>query len=133
MAQTCPNVTYSASFSSKYNHKIDGSYYGKEGKNYHCYNGGDSWIKYGVQDDPVGIAQLKTATLTQKFKATKTTYTKKIHSCYVHTWKSMACSMSVSGSAGQSGGKPSYGISITAQPSIKDKSWPLYNFVSFDW
>lgn len=131
--QSCPTITTSSKFSSTYNYKTNGSKNGKEGTNYFMTDGGDSWVKYEVVDDPIGLAQLKTFELTQTFKAQTTSATKKINSYYIHTWKQMSVSVSVSGSAGTTGGKPSAGVSLSFSPTISDKQWQLYNPVSFNW
>ncbi len=131
--QSCPTVTSETSFSSRYNYKTSGSIYGIQGKNYFLSDGGDSWAKYEVVDDPTGLAQLKTFELVQKFKAISTTKTKKINSYYIHTWEAMSVSVSVGGEVGMSGKEPSAGVSLSITPSITDKQWQLYNYVSFDW
>ncbi len=131
--QACPTVTSSVRFSSKYNYETNGSKNGIEGKNYFKENGGDSWVQYEVVDDPAGLAQLSEFSLSQTFRAQITTETKKINSYYIHTWKQMDVTVSVSGSAGVSGGKPSAGVSLSFTPSIKDKQWQLYNYIAFNW
>lgn len=131
--QACPTVTNSAIFSSTYNYSTNGSKNGQEGINYFMTGGGDSWIKYEVVDDPVGIAQLNTFRLQQTFKAQTTTATKKINSYYIHTWKEMSVSVTVGGNAGTSGGKPSAGVTLSFTPTISGKQWQLYNFVSYNW
>lgn len=45
----------------------------------------------------------------------------------------MSVSVSVSGNAGKSGGQPSAGVSLSFTPTISDKQWQLYNFVSYNW
>lgn len=131
--QACPTVTSSVRFSSKYNHETSGSINGIEGKNYFKENGGDSWIQYEIVDAPAGLAKLSEFSLSQTFRAQITTETKKINSYYIHTWKQMDVTVSVSGSAGVSGGKPSAGVSLSFTPSIKDKQWQLYNYIAFNW
>lgn len=131
--QACPTVTSRAIFSSTYNYSTSGSKNGQEGTNYFMTDGGDSWVKYEVVDDPAGLAQLKTFRLQQTFKAKTTETTKKINSYYIHTWKQMSVSVSVSGNAGKSGGQPSAGVSLSFTPTISDKQWQLYNFVSYNW
>lgn len=131
--QACPTITNSVRFSSKYNYETSGSKNGQEGTNYFRTDGGDSWVKYEVVDDPVGLAQLSEFSLSQTFKAQSTTATKKINSYYIHTWKQMSVAVSVGGSAGVSGGKPSAGVSLSFAPTISDKQWQLYNSISFDW
>lgn len=131
--QSCPTVTNSAIFSSTYNYSTNGSKNGQEGINYFMTDGGDSWVKYEVVDDPTGIAQLKIFSLQQTFKAQTTTTTKKINSYYIHTWEEMSISVSASGNAGTSGGKPSAGVTLSFTPTTVDKHWQLYNFVSYNW
>lgn len=131
--QACPTITSSVIFNSTYNHETSGSKNGQEGKNYFKTDGRDSWVRIGIVDDPVGLAQLSTFRLTQTFKAQSTSETKKINSYYVHTWKQMSVSVSVSGNAGVTGGKPSAGVSLGLSPSIVDKQWQVYNFVTYNW
>lgn len=131
--QSCPTVTSSSVFRSTYNYSTDGSKNGQEGINYFLTDGKDSWVKYEVVDDPVGLAQLKTFSLGQTFRARTTSSTKKINSYYIHTWKDMSVSVSVSGTAGVTGGSPSAGVALSFTPTIKDKQWQLYNFVSYNW
>lgn len=131
--QACPTITNSSRFSSTYNYETSGSKNGKEGTNYFMTDGGDSWVKYEVVDDPSGLAQLKTFSLSQTFRAQATTATKNINSYYIHTWKQMSVSVSASGNAGVSGGKPSAGVSLSFTPTVADKQWQLYNYISFNW
>lgn len=133
VAQSCPTVTKSSSFSSTYNYSTSGSKNGQNGKNYFLSNSGKSWVEYEVVDDPVGLAQLHTFCLTQTFSAKSTSATKKINSYYIHTWKSMSVSVSVGGNAGLSGDEPSAGVSLNLTPSLSEKFWRLSNFVSFNW
>lgn len=133
VVQACPTITNSDWFSSTYNYETSGSKNGQEGINYFRTDGNDSWVKYEVVDDPVGLAQLETFSLSQTFKAQSTTATKKINSYYIHTWKQMSVTVTANGSAGVSGGKPSAGVALSFSPSISEKQWQLYNSVSFDW
>lgn len=131
--QACPNVTSKSEFGCDYNYKTSGSTTGQEGTHFFRRDGADSWVKYGVIDDPVGRAQLKDFALTQTFIAKVTSETKKINSYYVHTWKSMDISVSVSGEAGSAGGIPAYSVGLTITPTIVDRSWQIYNSVSYNW
>ena len=131
--QSCPNTVSSDSFSSTYNYSTSGSTNGQEGINFRRSGGNNSWVQYDVVDDPVGIAQLKTFSLVQKFKAKATSRTKKIKSYYVHTWKKMTISVAVNGTAGKSGGEPAASVGLTITPSVVEKQWKLYNYVSYDW
>lgn len=78
-------------------------------------------IMFKIYYGAIGLAQLKTFALTQTFKAQTTSATKKINSYYIHTWRQMSVSLSVSGSAGTTGGKPSAGVSLSFSPTISDK------------
>lgn len=131
--QSCPTVTSSSSFSSTYNYSTSGSKNGQNKKNFFYKDGGPSWIEVEVVDDPIGLAQLSSFTLTQTFKAKATSTTKKIYSYYIHTWKSLDITVSASGSAGLSGETPSVGVTLQYTPSIKNNDWKVYNYVSYDW
>lgn len=131
--QACPTVTIDSHLSTSYNYTVNGSTAGKEGDTFFLEDGGDSWTRYSVKDDPVGKAQLKSFVCSQSFKAQSTSQTKKINSYYVHTWKKMSLSVTASGTAGLSGGKPSASITLSLTPSIAEKQWNVYNFVSFNW
>lgn len=131
--QTCPNITDSYDFTAQYNHKIDGSFDGKNGKEFWAESGHDSWINIAVKDDPVGIAQLKKAILTQTFRSVSNDYTKKIHSCYVHTWDTVTIDTSFSGQAGIAGGEPTAGVGITCTPRVQNKSQSIYNYVAYNF
>lgn len=131
--QSCPNVTTDPSFKPTYNYKTNGSLNGKNGENWWKKDGGDSWIQYGVEDDPKGISQLHAFSLKQKFKAKATSKTKKINSYYVHTYKAVTFSVSVKGAAGSGGESPPVEVSLNIKPSIDDRSWQLYNCASYEF
>lgn len=131
--QACPTVTTRSVFSSTYNYSTNGSKKGQEGINYFLTDGKDSWVKYEVVDDPLGLAQLQTFSLMQTFEAKATSTNKKINSYYIHTWKQMSVSVSVGGTAGVSGGKPTAGVSLSFTPTFSEKQWQLYNYVTYNW
>ncbi len=131
--QACPTVTSSTSFSSTYNYSTNGSTYGQNGINYFLADGGNSWVKYEIVDDPLGIAQLHTFYCTQTFSAISTSATKKINSYYVHTWDTISISVTTSGSAGTSEGYPAASVELSITPSIVEKSWQLYNPLSYSF
>lgn len=135
ISQSCPNatITSSDSFSSKYNYATNGSTDGQSGVNFHKHSGGKNWICYAVVDDPLGKAQLHTFSLTQKFKAKANTKAKKIYSYYVHTWAQMGVKISASGTAGVSGGEPTAGITLNITPTLSEKRWQLYSYVTYNW
>ncbi len=131
--QTCPVVISSSFFTSTYNYKTNGSASGQKNVNYWLADGGNGWKEYQITDDPAGSAQLKTFTQTSMFYADSTKKTKAINSYYIHTWKSMKVSVSVSGNCGISGGEPSAGIELSITPSIQEKSWKCYDYVSYNF
>lgn len=129
--QACPITTSSVAFASKYNYATDGSKDGQEGKNFRQSRGGDSWIEYRITDDPLGLAQLTWFRLTQKFYAKPAKAVRKINSCYNHTWASMNFNISISGSAGSSKGEQTNDVSLIVTPTVEEKSWNIYNYVSY--
>lgn len=131
--QACPAVVSSSSFSSRYNYTTKGKRDGQEGANYSQADGGNCWIEYKVDDDPLGIAQLESFNITQVFKAKSTKATKKINSYYVHTWASLSIRASATATPGVSGGNPAVNVGLSISPTIKEKQWQLYNYVSYNW
>lgn len=131
--QSCPVMTTKDYLNSTYTHNTDGSKNGQMGINYFRRDGGSSWVKYEIADNPSGLAQLSTFKLTQTFSAQATSETKKIYSYYVHTWKAMSVSATATGNVGTSGGSPSMGVSLTIIPSIESKQWQIYDYVVYSW
>lgn len=131
--QSCPVITSGDEFVCDYNYKTDGSTSGKEGTHFIDTAGEDSWVVYSVKDDPIGLAQLSAFTLTQPFKAKATTSPKKIHSYYVHTWDSMSIDASATGSAGKSGGEPSFEVGMEFHLSKEKKWWQVHNAVEYNF
>lgn len=131
--QSCPVITTKDSFSSTYTHNTSGSKNGQLGINYFRTNGGNSWVKYDIIDNPSGLAQLSTFRLTQTFSAQSTSEAKKINSYYVHIWEAMSVTATATGNAGTSGGVPSMGVSLTIIPTIVAKQWQIYDYVTYKW
>lgn len=99
---------------------------GKQGDEFWRNDGGDHYIHWGIEDDPLGIRQNRRFTLTCESEGPARSTTRMINSYYVHTWKSLSLSVSVSASSERQ-------VSLTLTPSIKDNNWQLYNYVSFDF
>ena len=131
--QSCPTVTSTSTFACDYNYKTNGQTTGQEGVNFFETDGGDSWIEFSVEDDPLGLAQLQAFALTQTFRAKATTKTKKIHSHYIHTWQTMSLDVTASGTAGLQGQDPAVEVGLSITPSKETKWWPLHNSVSYNW
>lgn len=121
--QSVPNVFSRTSdyLTVEYNNGLtamNGTHYSRE-------NGNSSYVRYSVVDDPLGLAQLSRCTLTAKYKA-KAGTGRMVNSYYIHTWKKMSLSVTVSGDTSKA-----VGLSVT--PSISNKSWQVYSYVSFDF
>ncbi len=101
---------------------------GKEavsGEHYWLCDGGSNYVKYGIVDDPVGLAQMEEGRIKTEYYA-KSGTDRIINSYYVHTWKSMSVDVSVSASSEEE-------VTLDIDPGIEDKSWTLYAYVSFDF
>lgn len=101
------------------------TYNGVEGDNYFLINGDGSYIEYEVEDDPFGMSRLHYFFLDSKYYSSNYSGYRTMNSYYVHTWKSMSLSVSASVSA--------KACSLNLTPSIADKSWQAYNYVSFNF
>lgn len=125
--QTCPTSMsrQSDSINIVYNHGRTA----KSGVDYSRKDGGANYIQYSVADDPAGINQMKSCTLiVNSTGKANSSHNRMINSYYVHTWKSL--SISVSASASLNSDKQ-YGISLTITPTINEKSWNVYSYVTF--
>ena len=113
-------------FSPLYWYKVGttGSYSGRNGTEYWMNSAHDQYAGYKVVDDPFGINQLQTYTLTTDCYGSSTSSVRKAYSYYVHTWKSISVSFSLSVNAQL---EPELVIS----PEDTEKSWSLCNPVSF--
>lgn len=121
--QTTPNTfaRYDDALSLTYNNERTP----KSGTDYSCDDGNDTYIKYSIADDPVGTAQMTNCTLTTYCKAYPSSG-RTINSYYIHTWTSMSCTASIEASTDKA-------VSLSITPSISQKSWPLYSYVTFDF
>ncbi len=109
-------------FSAEYDNGTDGV----NGEEFWRENGNSSYVRYAIEDDPFGFVQNKSFRLTTKSIAPGSTEVRQIASYYVHTWKQMNLSVSVDVCSDKS-------VTLSLTPSIKDKSWQVYNYVSFDF
>lgn len=123
------NMTIASdSLTAIYNKNVGstGSKYGRNGYEYSRINGGAAYIEYSVKDDPAGTNQLNTVNLIASTKGPSSSSTRKINSYYVHTWSSLSVSVQVSVNTSEE-------VTLTITPSVKDKSWQLYNYVTFNF
>lgn len=97
---------------------------------YRRMKGGEQYVQYAIEDDPFGPKQLREADIITSSYAKSTSSMKRVNSYYIHTWKSL--SISVSASAKTNTNKVSE-VSLSIKPSIKNKSWKLYNYVTFNF
>lgn len=127
--QACPSSLSrsTSNLSVTYNH-------GKSpvnGTDYSLENGDANYVRYSVKDDPAGIDQLSKVSLTVNSKGSPiANKSRMINSYYVHTWKSMSLSVTAGASANND---KTYGVSLSLTPSISDKSWQVYSYVSFSF
>lgn len=99
--------------------------YGSAQDDYSRVSGGKNWVQYSIVDDPFGPRQLTEVALDGYCDGDFSIATRKINSYYVHTWKQLSLSISVDAELSGTG------LSIT--PSIEDKSWSLYSYVTFNF
>lgn len=102
------------------------SWFGRPGQEYWRENGGSSYIRYGIKDDPFGLNQLESYDLFTTCWGKPTSATRKINSYYVHTWTEMTLNVSVSLNSSKEAG-------LTLNPGKTEKSWQLYNYVTFNF
>lgn len=101
------------------------AYNGNEGKEYTITDGGNTYIQVKLKDDPLGLGRLSMCILrtTQysNFNGLKT-----INSYYVHTWKELDISVSISAHSNKE-------ASLTISPSISKQNWQVYSYVTFNF
>lgn len=102
------------------------SWFGRPGQEYWRENGGSSYIRYGVKDDPFGPNQLESYDLFTTCWGKPSSATRKINSYYVHTWTDMTLDVSVSLNTSKE-------VGLTLSPKKAEKSWQLYNYVTFNF
>lgn len=95
-----------------------GSYRRVTSKNNYAY--------YAVEDDPTGWRQLRSASVITSSYAKYNKNAKRVNSYYIHTWKQLSLKTSISANTSKE-------VSLKITPSIKNKSWQLNNYVSFNF
>lgn len=101
---------------------------GEAGIHSHPDNGGENFIKYVVQDDPLGLKQLSNFVLFAQYYGPAKNYSRTVHSVYTHTWATVDIDVEVSLNVDTNHGLGG-GIAIT--PSVEEKSWNLFSNVTF--
>lgn len=108
----------------------DGEYGGSS--HYHLDEIDDNYICYAVKDDPLGTKELTSFILIANYYGTSKTYTRNIHSKYVHTWASVGIK-----SIGIKFSYDTIGHIISVFPKIElentNKSWKLPSNVAFNF
>lgn len=99
---------------------------GEEGKDFFIEDGHSQYIKIKVKDDPLGWNHLSLCVLGTYNSVKPYEGTRMVNSYYVHTWKAVSISVSVSASSDKA-------VSLQITPTSVDKSWQLYNYVSFNF
>lgn len=97
---------------------------------YRRVKGSSKYVQYAITDDPIGPSQLKEASVITSSYAKLDKGTKRVNSYYIHTWKSLSVKVSVSASRSSREGSQ---VKLQIVPSIKNKSWQIYNYVSFNF
>ncbi len=118
------------SFTSIYNTSnnpdlTSGVYTGVEGKEYTISDGGNTYLKVKMKDDPLGLSRLAMCLLSTT-QSSSSGGLRTINSYYVHTWKDMDISVSVSLHSNKE-------ALLEITPSISEKSWQLYSYVTFNF
>ncbi len=122
--QSTPNtwVRLTDTMTARYDDATDG----EQGDEFWRLTGDSHYVKWGIEDDPLGDRQNRRFTLTCESEGPTRSTARMINSYYVHTWKSMSLSVSVSASSAKE-------VALTLTPSIKDNNWQVYNYVSFNF
>lgn len=123
--QTSPN-TFSRITDSIYVGYDNSPFKGVANKDYWRENGDATYVRYAIQDDPLGYRQCERFNLTTVSAAPKSSKYRQIGSYYVHTWDEMTIDVTVSVSTDKS-------VSLDITPGNERKSWQTYNYVSFDF
>ena len=123
--QTSPN-TFSRK-SDSLNVKYDTSpTTGASGDDFWRENGDSTYVRYAIQDDPLGYRQCKSFTLTTVSAGPASSQLRQIGSYYVHTWEDMTLDVSVDASTDKS-------VTLSLSPGVERNSWQVYNYVAFDF
>lgn len=123
--QTSPNTFSrdSDSFSAYYDTNPTT---GVSGDDFWRENGDTTYVRYAIQDDPLGYRQCRSFSLTTTSAGPKSSKIRQIGSYYIHTWAPMSLDVSVDVSTDKS-------VTLSLDPEISNKSWQVYNYVTFDF
>lgn len=95
-------------------------------------NGGNSYIRYAVEDEYafnplIGYCwALKNIQLNTHSTVQASSSTRKINSYYIHSWDDITINVMVAASSSNE-------VSLEITPSIASKSWQLYSYVTFNY
>lgn len=99
---------------------------GVAGKDFWRENGDATYVRYAIKDDPFWVRQCESFSLTTVSAGPKSSKIRQIGSYYIHTWEKMTIDVSVDVSTDKS-------VSLSLDPGNVEKSWQVYNYVSFDF
>lgn len=102
------------------------AYYGTEGDEFTVTDGGNTYLKVTVKDDPFGMSRLSLCTLRTYQRSSSYSGYRTINSYYVHTWKQMDISVTISANTNKE-------ASLNITPSVTEKSWSVYGYVTFNF
>lgn len=125
VAQTTPKTWVYANNGRTMTARYTDATNGTNGNEFTEQKGAENWTQWAIKDDPVGNRQNKYFSLNCKSYGLSSTKYRQIKSAYVHTWASMSVRVSITLGENSTG--------ITLSPEIVEKSWPLYNSVSFNF
>lgn len=124
--QSCPNsfVRIEDELTVTYNNApVEGT----EGENFWREDGNEYFVQYALEDDPFGTRQCKSFVLTTgAYGPASDGEYRQINSYYVHTWKALTIETSF-------GVNTEKEVSVDITPSIVNKSWQVYNYVTFNF
>lgn len=101
------------------------AYNGTEGIHYTIMNGGNTYLQVELKDDPLGFGRLSMCILSTTQRSNSSGL-KTVNSYYIHTWKELDISVSISAHSSKE-------ASLTITPSISEKSWQVYSYVTFNF
>lgn len=133
LLQSVPNnfARKTHSFSCFYNTSgnpelTDNAYEGVEGSDYTITNGGNTYLKVKLKDDPFGFSRLSMCMLGTTQISSSYSSSRTINSYYVHTWKDMDINVSISVNTSRE-------AALNITPTISEKSWQIYSYVTFSF
>lgn len=124
--QSTPNTfsRYDDALSVVYNNEPTS---GEDGDEFWRENGDSSYVRYALEDSPSIFRRCTSFVLsTASYAPLSDGEYRQINSYYVHTWKQMSLSVSISANSDKT-----VGLELT--PGISDKSWQVYNYITFNF